>query len=403
MDQLTIESIWKQLCWKRYQISSQKPKSVLIVVDNLRIGGIQRLAVDECYSLNKKGIEHLLVSLSVFEENNSMVKVDQEFTEISQLNLKYLGGGKLRQLIELTKLMKQDFNLIVTHSATATLLLRIAVTLKMKKINIILYIHQLISLSSNRQALKRFIYFIFANKLFVSSNQFKLEIESYLESKWWGALFRKKIYFDRMGIYLDRVDNQPKSHICSETMPHLIFSSRMTEWKGFQVFLNLSSKFNSENHKIVFEITKMKNKRNDIHDLNADDNHLFYSKSPVSFKYPLKSLHIYPTSYGDLIQFPQSIGMNVLELLALGVPSLISIEGFQSWPELQRSVLIETCDWSDPTEVDNKMKKLLNVDQSSARDESIKIRDSISIERHVANLISQMISENKYRLLSRIK
>jgi glycosyltransferase involved in cell wall biosynthesis len=375
----------------------------LIVVDNLRIGGIQRLAIDECYSLNKKGIKHLLVSLNVLEENNSIVKVDREFTEISQLNLRYLGKGKLRQLNELTKLMKQDFNLIVTHSATAALLLRIAVTLKMKKVNIVLYIHQLISLSSNKQALKRFIYFVFANKLFVSSIQFKLEIKSYLKSRWWGALFRKKIYFDRMGIYLDRVDNQAKSHVCSETMPHLIFSSRMTEWKGFQVFLNLSSKLNARNHKIIFEIAKMKNKQNDIHDLNKDDNHIFYSKSPVSFKYPLRSLHIYPTSYGDLIQYPQSIGMNVLELLALGVPSLISIEGFESWPELQKSVLIETCDWSNPIEVDNKMNKLFNVDQATARDESTKIRDSISIEKHVANLVSQMVSENKYKLFSRIK
>jgi hypothetical protein len=177
----------------------------------------------------------------------------------------------------------------------------------------------------------------------------------------------------------------------------------MTEWKGFQVFLNLSSKLNARNHKIIFEIAKMKNKQNDIHDLNKDDNHIFYSKSPVSFKYPLRSLHIYPTSYGDLIQYPQSIGMNVLELLALGVPSLISIEGFESWPELQKSVLIETCDWSNPIEVDNKMNKLFNVDQATARDESTKIRDSISIERHVANLVSQMVSENKYKLFSRIK
>jgi hypothetical protein len=372
----------------------------LIVVDNLRIGGIQRLAIDECYALNKKGIKHLLVSLNALEENNSMAKVDQEFIEFSNLDLKYLGKGKFHQLMELTKLMKQDFNLIVTHSATATLLLRIALVLAMKKIKIILYIHQLISLSSKKQALKRFIYFMFANKLFVSSNQFKLEIEFYLESKWWGAWFRKKIFFDRMGIYLDRVDNQHKSCVCSETIPHLIFSSRMTMWKGFQVFLNLSSKPDFKCHKIVFEITKTKNIQNSIHNFNKDD-HIFYSKSPVFFNYPLRSLHIYPTNYGDLIQYPQSIGMNVLEFLALGVPSLISMEGFQSWPELQNSVLIETCDWSNAIEVNNKMNKLLNVDQISVRNEMTKVRDWISIEKHIANLASQMITENKYNLFTR--
>jgi len=381
----------------------QKPKSVLIVVDNLRVGGIQRLAIDECYALNKRGIKHLLVSLTAFEENNSIVKVDEEFAEISQLNLKYLGKGKLRQLNELTKFVKQDFNLIVTHSATAALLLRFAVTLNMKKMNIILYIHQLISLSSNKQALKRFFYFTFANKLFVSSNQFKLEIETYLKDNWWGALFRKKIYFDRMGIYLDRVDNQLKEIVCQEAVPHLIFSSRMTEWKGFQVFLNLASKFNSINHKIVFEISKVKNKQTEIQDLDNDDNHAFYSKSPVSFKYPSKSLHIYPTNYGDSIKYPQSIGMNVLEFLALGVPSLISKEGFESWPELEKSALIETCNWLNSIEVDDKLNKLLNIDETSARDESLKLRESISIERHVTNLVSQMIEQKDHKMHSRIK
>jgi len=381
----------------------QKPKSVLIVVDNLRVGGIQRLAIDECYALNKRGIKHLLVSLTAFEENNSIVKVDEEFAEISQLNLKYLGKGKLRQLNELTKFVKQDFNLIVTHSATASLLLRFAVTLNMKKIKIILYIHQLISLSSNKQALKRFFYFTFANKLFVSSNQFKLEIDTYLKDNWWGALFRKKIYFDRMGIYLDRVDNQFKAVVCQEDIPHLIFSSRMTEWKGFQVFLNLASKFDSINHKVVFQISKVKNRQNEIQDFDKDDNHAFYSKSPVSFKYPSKSLHIYPTNYGDSIKYPQSIGMNVLEFLALGVPSLISKEGFESWPELEKSVLIETCNWLNSIEVDDKLNKLLNVDETSARDESLKLRESISIERHVTNLVSQMIEQKDHKMHSRIK
>ena len=194
-----------------------------------------------------------------------------------------------------------------------------------------------------------------------------------------------------MGIYLDRVDNQFKAVVCQGDIPHLIFSSRMTVWKGFQVFLDLANKFNSINHKVVFEISKVENRQNEIQNLDKDGNHAFYSKSPVSFRYPSKSLHIYPTNYGDSVKYPQSIGMNVLEFLALGVPSLISIEGFQSWPELEKNVLIETCNWFNSIEVDNKLNKLLNVDVISARDESLKLRESISIERHVTNLVTQMI------------
>jgi hypothetical protein len=269
--------------------------------------------------------------------------------------------------------------------------LRLAVAFKRKKVKIILYIHQLISLSSKKQALKRFLYFIFAHKLFVSSNQFKLEIEAYLKDSWWGALFRKKIYFDRMGIYLNRVDNQPKEIVCSETVPHLIFASRMTKWKGFQEFLNSASESNWKNHKVIFEIFKTKNRFNERQERNKEPDHLFYSKSPVSFKYPANSLHIYPTNYGESIKFPQSIGMNVLEFLALGVPSLISKEGFQSWPELEKSILIETCSWSNPTEVESKLNKLISVNKSSARAESLRLREFISIDKHVTNLVANML------------
>jgi hypothetical protein len=381
----------------------KKTKSVLIVVDNLRVGGIQRLAIDECYSLNKRGIKHLLVSLEAFEEYNSIVKVDEEFEEISQLKLKYLRKGKFRQLFELTKLVNQDFNLIVTHSATAALLLRLATILRIKKVKVILYIHQLISLSSKKQALKRFFYFTFAHKLFVSSNQFKLEIEAYLKDHWWGFLFRKKIYFDRMGIYLNRVENQPKKNVCKEAIPHLIFASRMTIWKGFHDFFNLASRSSLKNHKVIFEIFKDDYRHIKIQEIDENRDHLFYSKSPVSFKYPSNSLHIYPTNYGASIKFPQSIGMNVLEFLALGVPSLISAEGFESWPELEKSVLIETCNWSDSVEVENKLNKLLSINEPSARAESLKLREFISIEQHIMNVVSNMSKEKKNKIFSRVK
>jgi hypothetical protein len=95
--------------------------------------------------------------------------------------------------------------------------------------------------------------------------------------------------------------------------------------------------------------------------------------------------------------------MNVLEFLALGVPSLISIEGFQSWPELEKSILIETCNWFNPLEVNKKANKLLNVDEASAKEESLKLRESISIERHVTNLVSQIIDKKKHKIFSRIK
>jgi hypothetical protein len=73
------------------------------------------------------------------------------------------------------------------------------------------------------------------------------------------------------------------------------------------------------------------------------------------------------------------------------VPSLISKEGFQSWPELEKSILIETCSWSNPTEVESKLNKLISVNKSSARAESLRLREFISIDKHVTNLVANML------------
>jgi hypothetical protein len=50
-----------------------------------------------------------------------------------------------------------------------------------------------------------------------------------------------------------------------------------------------------------------------------------------------------------------SIGLNVLEFLVLGVPSLISKEDFLTFPELRNCELLKTSDWNDLEEIEQDL------------------------------------------------
>ena len=99
----------------------------------------------------------------------------------------------------------------------------------------------------------------------------------------------------------------------------------------------------------------MKSNDNESSEKLSDNIHLYLGKKPACFKYSDNSIHIYPTAYGDSDKFPQSIGMNLLEFIALGVPGMISNEGFESWPQIKGNSIVQVCNWDNETE-----KKLYN-------------------------------------------
>ena len=101
-------------------------------------------------------------------------------------------------------------------------------------------------------------------------------------------------------------------------------------------------------------------------------------------------IHIYPTDYGSQTTYPQSIGLNVLEFLALGIPSVISEESFKTFPELKNCLLIETCDWTDVSQFKTKVHKLETLSSFDRISSSLSVRDAISIEHHAKVIISEI-------------
>lgn len=369
-----------------------------IVAENLRIGGVQRLLIDETYQFLEWNFTPKIISLSTRLQGDHLPDLDLEFSECQNLDITYLNQNKISQIKYFFHLVrtKESPRIYITHSITGALILRISSMLAFKRIQIILQIHQLISLSDKRQQLKRFMYSICASHVLFSSKQFLLEWELQLRKlKLLRFLYRKKLEFVRMGVYLPRLASSDfkKRKLCNAEVPHLIFLSRVTTWKGFEKFKSITNEFSSkELHTLAMTSS---NYREDIFnpdEFNTDESHVIFNSSVTSLALSLGSVHLYPSDYGPKIIYPQAIGMNVLEMISQGIPSLISSEGFESWPELQGSDLVKVVDWTNEDEVLNKVQSSSRLSSQTRTAESQKLSEVISIEEHCRRLVNLMQS-----------
>jgi hypothetical protein len=338
-----------------------------IITENLRVGGIQRLALDECYELMSRGASVELISLSPRISGDDIIELDGSPIEDSRFKLTLIATQKISKVITLRKILlreKSDFA-VVSHSASAVLLIRIAFPFR-RKTKPLLYVHQLISMSSKFQAFKRILYFSLSRKILVSSLQFSLDLEAYLKKNpLVGHLFRLETEFDRMGIYLPRLLASPmnvKQFNCNPGAPHLLSISRVTSWKGIETFIEMSRQIElNDCHSVVLSTSTG---RRDIFDPNSQESsnfHYFENSGITSMPRDLNYIHIYAAKYPEEVLFPQCIGMNVLECLALGIPSLISEENFESWPELINYPLVLTSNWKNISDSIAKIRILESI------------------------------------------
>ncbi len=377
---------------------SKLPQEPLIylITGNTRIGGAQRILVDEFYELTARNTRAKIVSLSPRVQNDDILNVDNSFSPFKGVDILWPGSGKMKQLKFLMReFRKSPYKIhVVSHDFTGVLISRCAALINFKSIKIDLYIHQLLDLSDSRQRQKRIFLSLFATSIFVSSFQFKKSWEDYLEnSLTWKVLYRKRIYFDRMGIFIPRVLNQNfnKHKVCEIPVPHIIFMSRITAWKGFSVFSEFAkSHVNESLHSLILTT---KNGRPEIFDEDVfidELNHVIYESGVANLDLTHGSVHLYPTNYGKGISYPQSIGMNVLELLAVGIPSIISPEGFLSWPELEHSLMISTNDWADEAILESSMRRLCNLSEDEVELEVQKLLPVISISNHIDRVMARL-------------
>jgi glycosyltransferase involved in cell wall biosynthesis len=369
---------------------------VYLITGNTRIGGAQRIALDEFYELSNREIQVKLVSLNPIIEDDDILNVDKNFPPVKDVTILAPGSGKLEQFKFFFREFRENPNKthVVSHDFSGVLISRCAALARGKKITIDLYIHQLMDLSDSRQRQKRIFLSLFATNVYVSSFQFKSSWEDYLKNSFlWRILYWKKIHFDRMGVHVPRILNTEyiKAKVCESSLPHIIFMSRITTWKGFSVYSEFTKKFvNSSVHSLILTT---KNGRPEIFDENLfidELNHVVYESGVSNLELPHGSVHLYPTNYGKGVSYPQSIGVNVLELLAVGIPSVISPEGFQSWPELEGSMMILTNDWSDEVDLETQVLRLCNLTEAEVSAEVNRLLPVISISNHIDRVVGRM-------------
>ncbi len=375
---------------------SIRGEEFVIIAENLRIGGIQRLLVDETYQFMEWNSNPQIISLAPKLMGDHLPDLDSEFQKSKFLKITYLESKKSKQIKYFYNFIKKKDSprIYITHSTTGAALVRIASWLALKKVFVILQIHQLISLSDKGQQRKRVIYSMFADNVLFSSNQFLLEWRLLLSKKRFLKIFyRKDLQFDRMGIYLPRLDSLDfkRKALCDENVPHLMFLSRVTSWKGFEKFKAITQQFASEElHTVAITSSNYQTEILDPREFDTDKSHIVFNLSVASLQINAGSVHLYPSDYGPVVKYPQSIGMNVLEMISQGVPSLISSEGFDSWPELRDSALVKVVDWNNTEEVARIVYESIGLSTKNRDREFKKLARVISIESHCGRLAQLM-------------
>lgn len=364
-------------------------KSIIFVVDNLNIGGIQRLALDECYYCKDNEIDFKLVVLDCEPKfDNSMIEVDANYFKKNKFDINFLGKNnfkKVNYFYNLMKIMSKN-TVFVCHTTSGAFIIRFAGLLAMRNVKILLWIHQFIFLSDKTQTYKRLFYSMSADKIFFGAKQFELDWIDYVVSrKILNILWRKKTQFSRIGIYLKRVlwsgnqaiRNTPKDFY------YFTFASRIVHWKGLNLFIQITEILDNPNVKPII-MTSLNAKSYLAAQLDQNSECLILlNKNPSYVRFIENNVHIYPIRFDKKPDYNFGIGLNVLEFLALGIPSIISEDDFLTYPELKYSELIEISDWKNLDELLSLIKSMLHYSLDKRKKMAESLYSIISIEDHM--------------------
>jgi hypothetical protein len=374
--------------------SSKRFDPFFIAVDDLRVGGIQRLAMDEAYALAAMGVSTSIVCFMQSRQEDSILALDRvSLKSLSTRGIEIIyvsNHNKIAKVFHLAKLIKsKKIKSVVCHSPSSAAMFRVASLLIKRSVRINLWIHQLISLSDHVQKSKRILYSYCATNLFFSSKQFRLEWELEILDKFLRRVFflkRDSRQVCRLGVYLPRVIDSMERFSCKYESKHLIFASRVASWKGVGTFLSIS-KLRPDFHSVLMSV----NLRDELlqqFDYDREANHLIEGRPPSFLREISTPIHLYPTNYGSNTRYPQSIGLNVIEFAALGIPSLVSKEVVTTYPELFDSGLVSSVDWDDHLEVEKGIEILSSINTEVRQEKALWVREYCSIDIHLNVLMA---------------
>jgi glycosyltransferase involved in cell wall biosynthesis len=333
--------------------------AVLIICDDFRIGGIQRIALDQAYKLNELGKKAKILVLGGKPDLQTPSFMHTEKALIAKLGveIEFLPGRKIIQAINIRKILGQDeISLAICFSLRATVLIFFCRILNRQRTKSVTIIEQLLSMSAPVQRIRRIIYSQFSDILFsysaaVSKDwNYRRKHNPFI----WLLSCRRRILLCRNGVYLPRLSIDTEL-FASTSVPlkRFIFVNRLTAWKGLPTLLKLLENPKFQEIKLLLVTpTDPTPYLNELSEKTRTriETEVGKSISQVSF-YP-GDLHIYPANYGSSNKFVEGISINVLEMACLGVRSLITKDGSDTWPELVQIGMVSDTDWTNTENVE---------------------------------------------------
>jgi hypothetical protein len=364
---------------------------VLIVVDNFRIGGIQRLALDQLCMLSDLGIasEALYRQFRATAENPNFLNLESKRISEKSLKIESMPNSRFLQLIQMIRLFRsQKFSAVINLSVGATIILRFAKLFAFSSTPIHTIVEQLPSLSAPLQRWKRFVYAAFSNHLYCYSRavvqDWNDRIGKNLISRFTLGLRRPSLL--RNGVYLGRLPEVTQNENTKVKRGRIVFIGRNVAWKNPELVVSLLRA--KKNQELTALIVVPSIDQNYIDELMAEFGSRIQfeiGKRIEDVEFKDGDINIYPVNYGPQAQFIESISINCLEMACLGIPSLITQGGSETWPELVEIGLLYEVDWNNPESLDSALERA----KSLVPDKILvnKAQKLISIENNLESLI----------------
>lgn len=327
---------------------------ILIVIDHLRIGGAERVALDQAYELSDQDHEVSIVLLNpeAHKDNPNYLALELSILTAKNILLIHVEGGRFLQMKSAVKtLLSEKPELIIMHSLRGAVIFHSARRLIFHKVTMTVTIHQLPELSAPLQRYKRFLYAQTADWLTCCSPAMLDQWNFFTQRRrLLKLILSRKIELLPNGVYLNRLtkysENKNDLKTSAEPTNRLISLGRNVEWKKPDILIRTVAEIQSIG--MPFELLIMRPSR------NLDFEYLLRQKfgKSVSFLYGRSASELTPRS-GDIHLYPTKSGLlsqssiNVLEMSALGIPTLVSGQGGFCWPELVALGLLIEVDWED--------------------------------------------------------
>jgi len=325
---------------------------VIIAVENLRIGGYQRLALDQAYYLSDISQRCLLLLLNPeIPGLKSFETAEEDLIRSKNLVTCRLSGKRIKDFFAIRKILRSENSnvLVISHSMRSTVLFAIARAGLKNKIVINTTIHQLPSLSRFFQRLKRFFYSQFGDNIYAYSDAVQKDWLSRYSN------LGKSISILRNGIYKERLDIcEVRSDVKS---PRLIFLGRNASWKGIDIYLRLFQLPIFSDYKGLMMIAKSSSDiQNAIDKVGLGRIEVIEGANLSNFTPKKNDLHVYPSQYGENAKYTEPISLNCLEMALFGIPSLVTPSKENTWPELTEIGVFIPVQWDQIESIQNELE-----------------------------------------------